>query len=149
MPRHTEPLTDTAILNAKPKSRPYKLFDGRGLFLLVTDDGGKWWRLKYRFEGKEKQLSLGKYPVVSLVDARSKRDEAKRLLANGINPSEQRKDMKNVGRFSAEIQFMRDRITEKKLSLEISIGVRAMDMQLTEAELQHIGTFVINGSSGE
>ena len=132
------------------------MFDGRGLFLLVTDDGGKWWRLKYRFEGKEKQLSLGKYPVVSLVDARSKRDEAKRLLANGINPSEQRKDMKNVGRFSAEIQFMRDRITEiaslavkKKLSLEISIGVRGVDMQTAVTELQHIGTFVINGSGGE
>ena len=60
------PLTDTAIRNAKPGKKPLKLFDARGLFLLVPPSGGKWWRLKYRFEGKEKLLSLGVYPDVPL-----------------------------------------------------------------------------------
>jgi len=85
------PLTDTAIRNAKPGDKPSKLFDERGLFLLVTPTGGKWWRLKYRFAGKSKLLSLGVYPTVGLKEARIKREDAKRLLANGIDPSEYRK----------------------------------------------------------
>lgn len=90
------PLTDTAIRNAKPEAKPLKLFDERGLFLLVTPAGGKWWRLKYRFDGKEKLLSLGVYPDVSLKDARELRDEARKRLAAGINPSEHRKAQKSV-----------------------------------------------------
>ena len=85
------PLTDTAVRNAKPGEKQGKLFDGRGLFLLVTPSGGKWWRLKYRFNGKEKQLSLGVYPDVSLKDARERRDAARKLLANGVDPSQNRK----------------------------------------------------------
>lgn len=85
------PLTDTAIRNAKPRAKLYKLFDERGLFLLVSPSGGKWWRLKYRFDGKEKLLSLGVYPDVSLKDARELRDEARKRLAKGIDPSQHRK----------------------------------------------------------
>lgn len=85
------PLTDTAIRNAKAKAKLYKLFDERGLFLLVSPSGGKWWRLKYRFDGKEKLLSLGVYPDVSLKDARELRDEARKRLAKGIDPSQHRK----------------------------------------------------------
>ena len=87
-------LTDTTIRNAKPGDKPAKLFDERGLFLLVTPTGGKWWRLKYRHEGKEKLLSLGTYPDVSLKDARERRDSARKQLADGIDPSHSRKAQK-------------------------------------------------------
>ncbi len=88
------PLTDTAIRNAKPDKKPVKRFDERGLYLEVSPTGGKWWRLKYRFDGKEKRLSLGVYPDVSLKDARDRRDVARKLLANDIDPSENRKAQK-------------------------------------------------------
>ena len=88
------PLTDTAVRNAKPGDKPVKMFDERGLFLIVTPAGGKWWRLRYSFDGKEKLLSLGVYPDVSLKDARDRRDEARKLLANGIDPGENRKVQK-------------------------------------------------------
>lgn len=90
------PLTDTSIRNAKPGAKPIKLFDERGLFLLVTPTGGKWWRLRYMFDGKEKLLSLGVYPDVSLKDARERRDEARKHVANGVNPSENRKIQKSA-----------------------------------------------------
>ena len=85
------PLTNTAIRNAKPGEKTKKMFDGGGLYVEVAPSGGKWWRLKYRMDGKEKRLSLGTYPDVSLKHARERRDEARRLLANGIDPSEHRK----------------------------------------------------------
>ena len=87
------PLTDTAVRNAKPGAKPIKLFDERGLFLIVTPSGGKWWRLKYRFDNKEKLLSLGVNPDVSLKAARIRRDELRTLLANGIDPGVHRKVM--------------------------------------------------------
>jgi len=99
------PLTDTAIRKAKPAEKPYKLFDERGLYLEVTPTGGKWWRLKYRFDGKEKRLSLGAYPDVKLKDARDRRDEARKLLANGIDPSENRKVQKAVKQDRAANSF--------------------------------------------
>ena len=85
------PLTDTAIRRAKAKKKPYKMFDSGGLFLIVNPAGGKWWRFKYRFEGKEKLLSLGTYPEVSLKEAREKREHACKQVAAGIDPSEHRK----------------------------------------------------------
>lgn len=88
------PLTDTAIRNAKPAAKPAKLFDERGLFLIVTPAGGKWWRFRYKFDSKEKLLSLGVYPDVGLKDARERRDAARKLLADGIDPGENRKAQK-------------------------------------------------------
>jgi integrase len=104
------PLTDTAIRNAKPGNKPVKLFDERGLFLIVTPSGGKWWRFRYKFDGKEKLLSLGVYPDVPLASrvikdeetgktrkikgARELRDEARELLAQGVDPGENRKAQK-------------------------------------------------------
>jgi integrase len=88
------PLTNTAIRNAKPAKKTTKLYDERGLYLEVAPSGGKWWRLKYRFGGKEKRLSLGVYPDVSLKDARERRDDARKLLANAVDPSENRKATK-------------------------------------------------------
>lgn len=98
-------LTDTTIRNAKPGAKPAKLFDERGLFLLVTPTGGKWWRLKYRFEGKEKLLSLGTYPDVSLKNARERRDLARKQLADGIDPSQNRKAQKSLRREQAANSF--------------------------------------------
>ena len=88
------PLTDTAIRNTKPDQKPFRLFDERGLYLEVSPPGGKGWRLKYRYDGKEKRLSLGVYPEVTLKDARDRRDAARKLLADGIDPSENRKAQK-------------------------------------------------------
>jgi integrase len=87
-------LTDTAIKAAKSKDKPIKLFDSNGLFLLIATQGGKWWRFKYRYQGKHKTLSLGVYPLVGLKEAREKRDELKRQLANGIDPGAVRKTCK-------------------------------------------------------
>jgi integrase len=81
------PLSTLAVKNAKPKEKQYKLADERGLYLLVTPSGGRLWRLKYRFAGKERLLALGAFPDVSLVGARDAREEARRLLAKGIDPS--------------------------------------------------------------
>lgn len=88
------PLVDTALRSAKPSQKAYKLFDERGLYVEVAPSGGKWWRLKYRFGGKEKRLSLGVYPDVGLKEARERRDTARKLLAEGIDPGEHRKQQK-------------------------------------------------------
>jgi len=89
-------LTETTIKNTKHSDKAFKLADEKGLFLLITPTGGKWWRQKYRFEGKEKLLSLGIYPEVSLKDARQRRDDARKQLANGIDPGQNRKAMKSA-----------------------------------------------------
>jgi integrase len=86
-------LTDTSIKNAKPQNKAKRHFDAGGLYLEVSPQGGKWWRLKYRFNGKEKRLSLGVYPEVSLKEARSHRDESRKMLSAGIDPSANRKAM--------------------------------------------------------
>ena len=88
------PLTDTAIRNTKPQDKPVKLFDGGGLYLLVNPNGSRWWRLKFRIGGKEKLLSLGVYPEITLKAAREKRDQARALLTQGIDPSVKRKATK-------------------------------------------------------
>lgn len=84
-------LTDTAIRNAKPSAKPVRMFDGGGMYLEVSPAGGKLWRMKYRVDGKEKRLSFGVYPDVGLRDAREKRDEARKLLAQGIDPGAAKK----------------------------------------------------------
>jgi integrase len=90
------PLTDTAIRKAKPDAKQRKLYDERGLFLLISPKGGKWWRFKYQFDGKEKLLSLGTYPDTSLKNARERRDEARKQVAAGIDPGEHRKARKTA-----------------------------------------------------
>lgn len=79
-------LTVRQIDTAKPKEKPYKLSDGGGLYLEVTTNGSRYWRLKYRYAGKEKRLAFGVYPEVSLAQAREKRDAAKKLLSAGSVP---------------------------------------------------------------
>ena len=90
-------LTATAIRNLKPTDKPQRLFDGGGLYLEVSPAGGKLWRLKYRHGGKEKRLALGAFPDTGLKDARDKRDAARKLLAAGVDPGEQRKAAKAAG----------------------------------------------------
>jgi integrase len=88
------PLSDKEIRAAKPAAEPYQLTDERGLSILINPNGGKWWRLRYRFDGKGKMLSLGTYPDVGLKDARGRRDEARKMIANGADPSDHRKATK-------------------------------------------------------
>lgn len=89
-------LTDTGIRNAKPKEKPYKLHDEKGLFVLVHQNGSKYWRQNYRFAGKAKTLAHGVYPDVGLKDARERRDAARKLLANDVDPGESKKAVKSA-----------------------------------------------------
>lgn len=98
-------LTDTALRSAKPQKRQYKLYDEGGLFVIIAPSGGKWWRLKYRYEGKEKLISLGTYPAVSLKDARKERDRLKEQLAKGIDPSLVRQEAKQALAESGQSTF--------------------------------------------
>jgi integrase len=98
-------LTNTAVLNAKPESKQRKLADEKGLFLLIHPNGSKYWRFKYRVGGREKLLALGVYPDVSLADARARRDEARKLLANGADPGEVKKATKAAGAEKAANSF--------------------------------------------
>ena len=81
------PLTATAIKQAKPKDKPYKLSDEKGMYLLINPKGAKYWRMKYRYSGKEKTLALGVYPDISLTKAREKRQAAREKITDGIDPS--------------------------------------------------------------
>ena len=96
MPKRITPLSEIKVRTAKPREKSYKLFDGRGLFLFVTPSGGKLWHFKYRFDNKEKKLTLGSYPEISLSNARIRREEARRQLANGIDPGAARKAQKQA-----------------------------------------------------
>ena len=87
-------LTDIKVRTAKPTDKQYKLTDGSGMHLLVHPNGSKYWRLQYRFGGKQKMLALGVYPEITLADARSRRDEARKLLANGVDPGDKKKSDK-------------------------------------------------------
>jgi Arm DNA-binding domain len=86
----------TALSGAPPQKKTVRLFDGRGLYLEIAPTGSRWWRFKYRFAGKEKRISLGVYPDVGLKKARDRRDEMRKLVADGINPSAARKQEKHT-----------------------------------------------------
>lgn len=98
-------LTDTAIKNAKPKAKAFKLADGGGLFALVTPAGGKLWRLKYRIDGREKLLAIGTYPEIGLGEARRRREEARELIALGKDPSREKQREKVRSRIQAADTF--------------------------------------------
>jgi integrase len=99
------PLSDTAIRTAKPGPKPIKKTDGGGLYLLLNPNGSRWWRFDYRFDGRRKTLSMGTYPDTGLKDAREKRDVARKLLAAGVDPGEQRKAAKAAGEERAANSF--------------------------------------------
>jgi integrase len=99
------PLTDTRIRNAKPMAKAYKLSDGSGMYLLVTPDGARYWRLDYRFAGKRRTLALGVYPTVTLAVARTRREEARALLARDLDPGEAKKATRRAVRIASEHSF--------------------------------------------
>jgi len=103
MPKRILPLTRAKITKAKPREKAYKLSDGGGLHLLVSPSGGKLWRLQYRFDGKQKLLSFGQFPDVTLNMARDRRSEARTLLAEGHDPAEEKKAAKKAAESSFEL----------------------------------------------
>ncbi len=120
-------LTDTAIRNAKPKDKPYKLSDDGGLFVLVAVSGSKLWRLKYRYNGKENLLAIGAYPDVSLKTARERRDEAKKLLASGTDPNSDRKRKAVAASVAADNTFKA--LADEFIAKRESDGLEAVTIQ--------------------
>jgi hypothetical protein len=90
------PLTDVRIRNSKPADKPYKLSDSGGMYLLVTPGGSRCWRFDYRFASKRRTLALGTYPLMSLAMARARRDDARRLLTDGVDPNSAKKASKRA-----------------------------------------------------
>ncbi len=99
------PLSDTAIRNLKPREKPYKVADFDGLFVLVKPSGSRLWQFKYRIGGKEKLLSIGPYPETSLAQARAKRDAARSMVANGVDPSEAKQEQKRRSQVQDRVTF--------------------------------------------
>jgi integrase len=99
-------LTDTAVRTAKPRAKAYKMGDAQGLFLLVQPAGGKWWRLKYRVDRREKMLAIGTYPEIGLSEARKRRDAARAVIAAGKDPSLEKQREKARGRIDAANSFV-------------------------------------------
>jgi hypothetical protein len=98
-------LTDTRIRNVKPTGKAYKLSDGGGMYLLVSEDGARYWRLDYRFAGKRRTLALGVYPTVTLSNARVRREDARAWLAKNVDPGAVKKSDKRTAKLAAENTF--------------------------------------------
>jgi hypothetical protein len=125
----------------KPTEKAYKIFDNRGLFLLVTPAGRKLWRFKYRYGGKEKQLSLGIYPLVSLTEAREKRDTFRALVVEGIDPSTQVKLERETRQTEEARQLATTRFTlDNDGSLSLRLGNRCLT--LTPFETVELRSFL-------
>ena len=103
MPRKVLPLTDAAIRNAKTHDKVFTLSDGDGLYLAILPSGGKSWRFKYRFAGQEKRLVFGLWPDVSLKQAREMRDDARALVAKGVDPRQKQKTEEAEAEAEAEV----------------------------------------------
>ena len=110
------PLTDTAIRNAKPKDKAYKVADSQGLYLLVNPGGSKLWRVKYRMNGTERKLALGAYPEITLAEARTAGDAARKQLAHAIDPNAAKRQAKIEANIRAGNTFasVADELIEKK-----------------------------------
>lgn len=109
-------LTDTAVRNAKPKSKPYKITDAQGLYLLVNPSGSKLWRVKYRINGVERKLALGSYPEITLAEARSARDVARKQLAHAVDPNAAKRQARIEASIRASNSFVSvaEELIEKK-----------------------------------
>lgn len=148
MSKRIAPLTELAISKAKKAPKEYKLFDGGGLFLLVTSAGSKLWNFKYRFAGKEKKLALGAYPTITLADARQRREACRKLLVNGIDPGVARKQEKEELTRKVEHdtntfeKVAREWHTQKKVDWSANHGERLLK-SLERDVLPHIGVMPI------
>ncbi|MCA8199201.1 Arm DNA-binding domain-containing protein [Burkholderia vietnamiensis] len=139
--RDRKPLSDAAVGEAIPRAKVWRMYDSKGLILEIHPNGGKYWRLKYRFAGREKRLSLGVFPDVKVSEARERRDEARELLVEGIDPSELRKaervtQLEHRARQDAAIRFMID--NDGVLSLRLG----ARQLSLTAAETAELRAFL-------
>lgn len=121
------PLTATAVRNAKTRNKSYKLGDSAGLYLQVEPSGGKLWRMKYRIDGREKKLSIGAYPEVSLAEARKRRNEAREQLAAGKDPSREKQQAKYRAQVEAANTFgeIAEELIEKRLREGMSSATAA------------------------
>ena len=140
------PLTDITVRNAKPTDKAQKLSDAGGLYLMVHPNGSKYWRLKYRILGKEKVLAVGIYPQISLADARARRDDAKKLLANRQDPSEVKQSLKVEAKLEAANTF--EVVAREWLSKKAFKQVdktRTRNLRILEINIfKHIGSTPIN-----
>jgi integrase len=128
------PLSNFAISKAAPKDRPYKLADGLGLHLLVEPNGSKKWRFRYHFEKREKMIALGTYPATSIVEARTKRDEARALVEKGVDPSAHRRDTKLAAELAANSTFgaVAAEVIQNKIADEVAKTTLAKNRWLLE-----------------
>jgi hypothetical protein len=143
MPKIIEPMSEDTVRDVKPKEKQFVLFDGGGLYLLVTPSDGKLWRFKYRFNNNEKKIAFGAYPETGLEDARTKRDAAEDLLSQGFDPSEIRKQEK--ARTKAE-RLEGNKIPSVRATFDgkIEIWKGNNTMRLTLDEARFIGNKLIN-----
>ena len=141
MDKDRKPLSDAEVAAAVPRARMWRLYDSKGLILEVHPNGGKYWRLKYRFGGKEKRLALGVFPGVAVSVARGRRDEMRKMLASGIDPGELRKEeraaqLEQRARQDAAVRFTLD----NDGALSLCLGSRRLS--LTPAETAELRTFL-------
>ncbi len=119
MPRHTEnALTDRKIQNSKPTIKQFKLFDGKGLFLLIHPNGSKYFRWDYSFEGKRKTLALGVYPETTLKQAREERLEAQKTLREGLDPIDVRKQLKLKKKNLQKSEQLKQKLSFQNVAME-------------------------------
>ena len=118
----TDKLTDTAIRNAKPGAKPIRMADGGGLYLEIAPTGGKLWRWKYRFGGKEKRLGVGIYPETGLREARARRDEARKQLASGIDPCDRASSREEQARAAASVRSFEAIAREWHAAIHVAQG---------------------------
>jgi len=128
-------LNNAKINSCHPKDKPLRLTDEKGLFLLVNPNGSKYWRLRYRISGKEKSLSLGIYPEVDLKEARAKRDEARRMLADGIDPSASRKMLRaQIAADASQASTRKRFLLDSNGALSFALGNRHLSLSPTETQ---------------
>jgi hypothetical protein len=133
-------LTEITIRNAKPKDKAYKLSDAGGLFLSVTPAGGKLWRVKFRISGKEKLLSLGGWPDVTLANARKERDKAREALAGGIDPAREKQLAKHRAKVSAGNTF--GEIAQEFIDKRRREGLSESTAEKSEYYISRMGTAI-------
>ncbi|MEZ5749799.1 MAG: integrase arm-type DNA-binding domain-containing protein [Caenibius sp.] len=133
-------LTDVAIRTAKPREKPYKMGDAGGLYLLVTPAGGKLWRLKFRIAGKEKVLSLGGWPDVSLANARKERDTAREALAAGADPAREKQQAKHLAKVAAANTF--GEIAQEFIDKRRREGMSASTADKSEYYIRRMGPVI-------
>jgi len=133
-------LTKEIIENTATPTKPTRLNDGNGLYLIINPDGSKWWRFDFKFDGKRKTLSMGDYPKTDLSTARENRDKARELLANGINPSDQRKAAKIKKKAASKTQSEDRFLIDNEGALTLKLGRRTI--VLTQAETMELTAFL-------